>query len=238
MRFLADSCQGGRYGSTQSTVLALRAIVAYDQVRSARRAPGSVRVYVDGRPVGDAVKFDAKSQEALKLPDVAELLTPGKHHLELRMEEGSELPYSIEVTYHALVPASSPDTRVTLEVALAKHALTEGEPTEARVVVTNKTDETLPTTVAIFGVPGGLEVRHDQLKELVKKHAVDAYEVIGRDVVLYWRGMEPRKKLDVPLSLVAAVPGKYTGPASRAYLYYSDDHKIWRDGLEVSIAPR
>ncbi|ATB42939.1 A-macroglobulin complement component [Cystobacter fuscus] len=238
MRFLADSCQGGRYGSTQSTVLALRAIVAYDQVRSAKRAPGLVRVYVDGRPVGGAVKFDAQSQEALKLPDVAELLTPGKHDLELRMEEGSELPYSIEVTYHALVPASSPDTRVALEVALAKNALTEGEPTEARVVVTNKTDETLPTTVAIFGVPGGLEVRHDQLKELVKKHAVDAYEVIGRDVVLYWRGMEPRKKLDVPLSLVAAVPGKYTGPASRAYLYYSDDQKIWRDGLMVSIAPR
>jgi hypothetical protein len=67
---------------------------------------------------------------------------------------------------------------------------------------------------------------------------VDSYEVIGRDVVLYWRGMEPRKKLEVPLSLIAAVPGTYTGPASRAYLYYADDHKIWRDGLKVSIAPK
>ncbi|WP_257450418.1 MG2 domain-containing protein [Archangium lipolyticum] len=238
MRFLADSCEGGRYGSTQSTVLALRAIVAYDQARSAKRAPGSVRVYVDGRPVGGAVKFDGGAQEALKLPDVSELLTVGERKIELRMEGGSELPYSIEVTYNALVPASSPDTRVDLEVALAKTALTEGEPTEARVRVTNRSDQKLSTTVAIFGVPGGLEVRHDQLKELVKKHTVDAYEVIGRDVVLYWRGMEPRKKLEVPLSLIAAVPGTYTGPASRAYLYYADNHKVWRDGLEVSIAPK
>ncbi|AKJ04679.1 Alpha-2-macroglobulin, protease inhibitor [Archangium gephyra] len=238
MRFLADSCEGGRYGSTQSTVLALRAIVAYDQARSAKRAPGSVRVYVDGRPVGGAVKFDGKTQEALKLPDVSELLTAGERKLELRMEGGWELPYSIEITYNALVPASSPDTRVDLEVALAKTALTEGEPTEARVWVTNRSDAKLSTTVAIFGVPGGLEVRHDQLKELVKKHTVDAYEVIGRDVVLYWRGMEPRKKLEVPLSLIAAVPGTYTGPASRAYLYYADNHKVWRDGLKVSIAPK
>ena len=50
--------------------------------------------------------------------------------------------------------------------------------------------------------------------------------------------MEPRKKLEVPLSLVAAVPGTLHGPASRAYLYYADDHKVWRDGLKVSIAPK
>ncbi len=124
---------------------------------------------------------------------MAELLTPGERKIELRMEGGAELPYSIEVTYNALKPDSSPETQVALEVSLAKTALTEGEPTEARVLVANKTDEKLPTAVAIFGVPGGLEVRHDQLKELVKKKTVDAYEVIGRDVVLYWRGMEPRK---------------------------------------------
>ncbi|HYH95046.1 MG2 domain-containing protein [Hyalangium sp.] len=238
MKFLASSCDGGRYGSTQSTVLALRAIVAYDKARAAKRAGGAVRVYVNGQPVGSAVRFEASAQEAIKLPDVSELLTPGERKIEVRVEGSAELPYSIEVTYNALKPDSSPETKVALEVALAKTALTEGEPTEARVLVSNKTDEKLPTAVAIFGVPGGLEVRHDQLKELVKKKTVDAYEVIGRDVVLYWRGMEPRKKLDVSLSLVAAVPGTYTGPASRAYLYYSDDHKTWQDGVKVSIAPK
>ncbi|SEM88115.1 Uncharacterized conserved protein YfaS, alpha-2-macroglobulin family [Stigmatella aurantiaca] len=238
MKFLADSCQGGRYGSTQSTVLALRAIIAYDKARAAKRAPGSVRIYVDGQPVGSAVPFTATAQEALKLPDVSELLAPGQRKLELRMEGGSELPYSMEVVYHAMIPASSPETKLTLEAALAKSELTEGEPTEAIVTVSNKTDEALPTSVAIFGVPGGLEVRHDQLKELVKQKKVDSYEVIGRDVVLYWRGMEPRKRLSVPLSLMAAVPGTYTGPASRAYLYYTDEHKTWLDGVRVVIAPR
>jgi len=32
-------------------------------------------------------------------------------------------------------------------------------------------------TVAIVGLPGGLEPRHDQLKELVKAGRIAAYEV-------------------------------------------------------------
>ncbi|RKH07475.1 MG2 domain-containing protein [Corallococcus carmarthensis] len=238
MKFLAESSDGGRYGATQSTVLALRAIIAYDKARASKLTPGLVRVYVDGRPVGEPVRFDGSTQEALKLPDVSALLGAGERRVELRMEGGAELPYSVEVTFNMLTPDSSKDTAVTLEVALAKTALTEGEPTEARVVVANRTGQRLPTAVAIFGVPGGLEVRHDQLKELVKRQVVDAYEVLGRDVVLYWRGMEPHKRIDVPLSLIAAVPGTYTGPSSRAYLYYADEHKTWSEGVKVTIAPK
>ncbi|MFY2559664.1 MG2 domain-containing protein [Corallococcus terminator] len=238
MKYLAESSDGGRYGATQSTVLALRAIIAYDKAHAANLVPGRVRVYVEGRPVGEAVSFTGSAQEALKLPDVSKLLGPGGRQLELRMEDGSELPYTVEVTFNALVPDSSKETQVSLEVALAKHELTEGEPTEARVMVMNRTGQHLPTAVAIFGVPGGLEVRHDQLKELVKRKLVDAYEVLGRDVVLYWRGMEAKKRIEVPLSLVAAVPGTYTGPASRAYLYYADEHKVWSEGVKVSIAPK
>lgn len=238
MKYMAESSDGGRYGSTQSTVLALRSIIAYDKAHAANLRPGRVRVYVEGRPVGEPVSFTGSAQGALKLPDVSKLLGPGGRQLELRMEDGSELPYTVEVTFNALVPDSSKETQVSLEVALAKHELIEGEPTEARVMVMNRTGQHLPTAVAIFGVPGGLEVRHDQLKELVKRKVVDAYEVIGRDVVLYWRGMEAKKRIDVPLSLVASVPGTYTGPASRAYLYYTDEHKVWSEGVKVTIAPK
>jgi hypothetical protein len=92
--------------------------------------------------------------------------------------------------------------------------------------------------VAIVGLPGGLEPRHDQLKELVKKGTIDAYEVRGREVVLYWRSLRARQTVAVPLSLLAAVPGHFTAPASRAYLYYSDEHKSWVSPLAATIAPK
>jgi len=238
MKFLADSCKAGRYGSTQSTVLALRAIVAYDKARAHPKASGKVRVYVDGQGVGDAAGFDQSTQGAIKLPDISELLSPGEHKLELRMEGGGEMPYALAVNYNALVPNSSKECKVGLEVKLAEEKVVEGGIVEAQVAITNLAKEAIPTPVAIIGLPGGLEPRHDQLKELVKSGKIDAYEVRGREVVLYWRGMNSEQKVELPLSLVAAVPGTYSGSASRAYLYYTDEHKQWIEGLKVVIAPK
>jgi hypothetical protein len=238
IRYLADVCKGGRYGSTQSTVLALRAIVTYDKQRSRPKASGSLRIFVDGQQVGSSLAFDTSTQGALKLPDVAELLTPGDHRIELKMENGGEMPYALAVKYNAVTPASAKETKVDLVTRLSKGSVAEGETLEAVATVTNVTDAQLPTVVAIVGLPGGLEPRHDQLKELVKKGTVDAYEVIGREVVLYWRGMEKSQKREVPLSLVAAVPGRYVGPASRAYEYYTDEYKRWTEGMAVTITPK
>jgi len=238
IRYLAASCQDGRYGSTQSTVLALRAIVAYDQARAHPKTGGDVVLTVDGKRVGTPVRFDADTKGAIALQDAAPFLTRGKHELKLVMEGGAEMPYSVTVRYHALTPDSSSRAKVSLELGASHTDVTEGDLVDVVATVTNKTQEQLPTVVAIVGLPGGLEPRHDQLKELVKKGAIDQYEVRGRDVVLYWRGMEPGASNRVPLSLVAAVPGRYTGPASRAYLYYTDEDKVWLKGLQVTVAPK
>jgi len=166
------------------------------------------------------------------------MLGPGKHSVALNMEDGSSMPFSISVKYHSTLPDSAEEARVGIQVVLKDSQIQEGGITEAVVSIRNKSDEVIPTPVAIVGIPGGLEVRHDQLKELVNSGKIDAYEVIGREVVLYWRYLKAKDNFDVPLSLVAAVPGSYTGPASRAYLYYTDEYKNWAPGLKVNITPR
>ncbi len=236
MKALANSCKDGRYGSTQSTVLALRAVVEFDKKKSADRKPGTVKLLVDGKPIGSPQKYDGKTEGVVTFPDVGELMTAGTHTIELVQEGGSNIPSSIAVRSNRVKPDSSKDVRVALDVKLGSSALKEGDVTEATARVTNLSEAPLSTVVAIVGVPGGLEPRIDQLKELVKAKTIDAYEVLGRDVVLYWRGMTPKQQIRVPVSLLAAVPGKYTGPASRAYLYYGDEHKAWVDGVSADIA--
>ncbi len=237
IRYLAESCKAGRFGSTQSTVLALRAIIAYDQSRARPKAPGSLQLVVDGHPVGAPVAFAADRQGAIELPDASGLLSSGKHMVQLAMTGGSEMPYSLAIDFNRLQPDSSPDCNLHLETRLRDETVEEGEATEAEVTVINRTGETVPTPLAIVGIPGGLEVRHDQLKELVKEGRIAAYEVLGREVVLYWRALKPEERVDVALSLIAAVPGSYTAPASRAYLYYTDEHKRWTPGMKATIRP-
>jgi hypothetical protein len=148
------------------------------------------------------------------------------------------MPYSIAVKYNRLKPNSSEACKLHLQAKLRDTRIDEGAATEAEVTVVNRSSETVPTPLAIIGVPGGLEVRHDQLKELVKAGKIAAYEVLGREVVLYWRALNAEERVELPLSLVAAIPGRFTGPASRAHLYYTDEHKHWVDGLQAQVVAK
>ncbi|MEM1353483.1 MAG: alpha-2-macroglobulin family protein [Planctomycetota bacterium] len=247
--WLTERCKAGRFGSTQSTVLALKAIVEYDKARSTPKAPGSLVLTVDGEAVGEPIAFDQETKGAIKLPRVDHLLTPGGHTIGIEMVDGSKMPYSIAVEYFAETPSSSDESKLRIETSMSAinpsrgergaspYLVREGETTEVNVVVTNITADGLPTPIAIVGIPGGLEPDYDQLKELVAVETIAAFEVIGRDVVLYWREMKPEQVVELSIRCVAAVPGTYTGPASRAYLYYTDEHKHWAEGLAVNITP-
>ncbi len=235
MRWLLERAKGGRFGATQSTILALKAIIAYDAAHATPKKAGSVLLEVDGK-VYDEVSFAADRQGPIVLPSFADALSPGEHKVKLRLVGGAAMPYSISVRCHSLVPASSPACKVALETALSRSEVKEGETVDLRVTFANKTSEGQPMAVAIVGLPGGLEARADQLKELVTQGKIDFFEIRGRDLVLYRSAMAPSERRSFTLSLVAAVPGSYTGPASRAYLYYTDEDKVWLDPLKVTIA--
>ncbi|MBS0264020.1 MAG: A-macroglobulin complement component [Planctomycetes bacterium] len=236
IRFLAESCKAGRFGSTQSTILALKAILAYDQARAVPLAAGQVELRVDQQLVGTPVHFDKQTHGTISLPRLP-VLTPGQHTIELRMTGGSRMPYAVAARFTRLQPETSDRCQLTLETTLKDRKVVEGAVTEARIAIVNRTNETVPTPLAVIGIPGGLEVRHDQLKDLVKAGTIAAYEVLGHELALYWRALPPEERVSLPISLVAAVPGRYTGQASRAYLYYTNEDKFWAPGLQVEITP-
>jgi len=237
MKWLFERSQSGRFGSTQSTILALKAINAYDQARAKPKKAGTVQLLVDGQAFGKPVSFDKDSKGAIELPDFAATLTSGKHTLELQMNDGSKMPFAVEVSYNTSLPVSHDDIQLQLKTSLSTQTIAEGELLEMQVDVT-VADKDAPTPIAIIGIPAGLEVRHDQLKELVGADRISSYEVIGREVILYWRALKANETRRIPISLTAAVPGSFTGPASRAYLYYTDEQKQWAGGQQIKVVAK
>jgi len=225
----------GQWGATQATVLALRAMTTYASYSKRTTAPGTVILKINDREYG-RVSYEAGRREPI-LFEVQGNLRSGKNLVELVHDGASSLPYSIAADFRSAKPASAPDVVVDLSTTLAKDKIAMGETVRLTAKITNKTADGQPMTLARIGLPGGVEAQTWQLKELREKGLVAFWETRPREVILYFRQMEPSEVKEIGLDLVALVPGEYTGPASSAYLYYGNDKKVWIDPLKLSITP-
>lgn len=224
----------GGYGSTQSTVLALEALQRYAAASRVTRAAGVARVVVNGEEVG-RIAYEAGHEGALRF-DLSDHLAGGANTVEVLLDSSEPLPYSMLVGYHSAEPASSPEAVVDLETRLARERVPMGEGVTMKVRVANRTDEGIPMALARVGLPGGLAFQTWQLEELRDKGRIDFYETREREVILYFRSMAPKADEELELELLAQVPGTYTAPASRAYLYYTDEHVQWVPPVEVTVS--
>lgn len=226
----------GQWGATQATVLALKAMIAFDNATRVAPSAGTLSLLIDGVVVGEQ-SYDAGRREAIVFADFDTKLTPGKHSITLKSKNGQALPYSIAVEYRSNKPASSQSAVVDLSATLAKTQLKMGETVRLDAVISNKTKTGQPMTLVRLGLPGGLTFQNWQLKELREKGQIAFFETRAREVILYFRDLQPAEVKKLAIDLVATVPGSYTSPASSAYLYYNDSHKTWTPPLAIQIMP-
>jgi hypothetical protein len=225
--------QWGGFASTQATILALKALTTNAE---ASRAPAgaTVTVVVNGKSVGTTA-LDAGDDGALVLPDLGPHLVRGDNTIELRASKGVKLDYSVGATWYDTAPASSPSAAIEVMTTLAKTRLRVGRPVRLTATIENQTGKGQPMTLARVGIPGGLKYQPWQLDELVKKGTVDFVETREREVILYLRQMKPNERRQVPIELLAQVPGRYVAPPSSAYLYYTDEHRHYAPPLAVDV---
>lgn len=236
--FLQGSRRGnGAFGATQATVMALRALTAYAEATRAMREPGTVRL-LDGDRVLMERSFGAGEHDPITF-DLWPLLNPGEHSLTVQLVGGGgPLPWACDVEYRSEQPADDPACVLDLRATLRSPRVAEGESVAVDLVVTNRTQEGQPMTIAVVGIPAGLEVPTAALNDLQRGGAFAFWELRGRELALYWRDLAPGAVRELTLDLLARVPGRSVGPASRAYLYYTPDQKRWARPLAVEVTTK
>ncbi|MFT4627197.1 MAG: hypothetical protein ACI8PZ_005878 [Myxococcota bacterium] len=223
----------GNWGATQATVLALDAMTTYAKLSRKTRGPGTIVVRLNGDTV-ETLSYVAGHRDALVIDGFGEQFLAGANTLEV-LHDGEALPFSAAVSFRSVKPATAEDSAVEVRTALAKSTVGMGETVRLTTTIANRTDEGQPMVVARIGLPGGVSPQRWQLEDLRKAGTVDFYETNPREVVLYFRQLEPSQSIDVPLDLTADVPGHYTAPASSAWLYYTDDLRWWADPVVLDI---
>ncbi len=240
----------GSFGATQSTILALKALIAHtrDAKKIAEDGKLTVTLPERGNQAVALTSYTAGASEPITLA-LAEGkgLAPGKNKVLIETTGKNTFPYTLSWSYQTLTPPSDAGCPVKLSAKLDKQTVQEGDTVKLKATIENTTAKGHGMTVAILGLPAGLSIPEDakQLKELAKLRdegkkpgVISHWELKGRELILYWRDLAPKAKIDVELDLICRLPGTYRGPASRAYLYYSADAKNWIEPLQVVIDPQ
>ncbi len=231
----------GGFGSTQSTILALKALSLFAKKSAHPPESGEITVLVGGKPV--AVRpFTQQDVEVIGL-DIANPETIFKAgattDVEIKTTAKHAYPFALSYTYTTVKPESAEKCAVRIATKLTKTEAAEGDTVPLHVTFENKVDKGHGMAVAIIGIPAGMKVPTDmkQLTVLRENKSIAYFEIRGRELVLYWRELAPNQKIELTVDLVCDVPGTYRGPASRGYLYYDADHKHWVEPLAVKISP-
>lgn len=233
--YLVSSRQGGGFGSTQATILALKAMTEYARNAARTAEAGEFHLRVNGKHFYS--KPYAKDQtDEIRLEDFASAIKQGSNQFEISFSKtGTALPYSLNLSWTSLTPSSDPDCKVALDLTTRDEQTVLGQTVRYTYRLINKTSEGLPMTVVRIGIPGGLSVQPWQLKQLMEQKSLDFYEIRDNYLVIYYRDLAPGAEHIINLDLKTEIPGVYEGPASSAYLYYTNEKKDWVKGSRIRI---
>jgi len=235
VNYLVSSRKYGGFGSTQGTILALKALTEYARFARRTAESGNILVYLGSQLIGSQA-YEKDTRGEIVIRGLEQYMQAGTQLLRVVFENtGEGLPYSVNASWASHTPTPAPECKVDLATHLSANTVSVGQTLRLTTTLRNKTQDTQPMTVALVGIPSGLSPQPWQLKELQEKKMVDFYEVRKNYVVFYYRTLGPGVRHQIHLDLKADVPGTYQAPASTAYLYYTNEFKDWESGEKVSV---
>ncbi len=236
----------GSFGSTQSTILALKALLALTKKSIQSKEDGIITVTLHSKGEGKEKKifkrgFLKTDLQVIHLPilDAESFFQNNETEIEIEVNTKCSFPFSLVADYRISKPENKSNLPLQLSTTFLKNEIKEGEAISLAVDLKNNENSDTGMAVAILRLPAGVQIPTDmkQLIKLKQDNKISFFEIRGRELILYWRALKAKENIHLDLDLIAEIPGEFRGPASRAYLYYTSESKHWVAPLQVKITP-
>jgi hypothetical protein len=235
MEFIAKSKNEYGFGNTQSTVLALKTLVEYAKKNKQRENTGLMVVQVDGKRVQEET-FSNSQQNRLEIKGLERFFSNENPQVEVFFEGNNvKIPFDMEIKYATRTPQNAANCPLSFKTELSQTKLRVGETVRLLTTLQNETALSQASPLVVLGIPAGLSLQVWQLKKLVEEKHCDFYELWDGYVVFHFEQLGPNESRQLALDLRAEVAGKFEAPASRAYLYYENEQRVWSKPARVEI---
>jgi TonB-dependent SusC/RagA subfamily outer membrane receptor len=233
---LLNQRKNNSFGSTQSTAMALKALISYTKQQKQKiiNENDHVELIINGTSLKSKLKMNSNGK--ITIDGLGQYLKQGKQHVAVKFNnKNTTFPYSLAVRWDSYTPSSSKDAFLNLKTTIADTNHNVGDNVSMTIEVTNLKNDGLGMVTSIIGIPSGTTTQPWQLKAILEEKRVAYYEVFDNYLVLYWRSFTANETKTIRLDLKADIAGNYQAPASTVYPYYGDEFKTWIKGNTIEI---
>ena len=205
----------GGFGSTQDTVMALKALMTAARAQS-RNVNLTITAKAAGKGVVAEFNVDSSNFDVLQ---IAEL--PVGSDIELSATGSGEARFQLVRIFNVFLRDDCISNDMTLEVTYdADHVEIDDIVNVTATVRYFGLEGASGMMIVDVGVPTGFSPVEESLTALVDAKKVSRFEIAGRKVILYVDGLAPGEKRTFTFQVKARFPVRAIVPDSKAYLYY------------------
>ena len=224
---VARKDSAGTWGTTQATIMALRALLLSTEHGGAT-AKGAVEVLLNGKVAGQLAltseNNDLFHQFVFKGSDAQPA-----NHVEIRFTGEGQLAYQVAGRY--FVPWQEKPGRedLSIDVSYDRTHLEQDQLVTATATVRNRIGTTANMVMVDLGIPPGFDLLSEDLDSYREKSAgkksgrLEKFTVTPTQAILYFDSIAPGDALRLSFRLRAKYPIRASTFASRVYEYYDPE---------------
>lgn len=220
----------GTLGSTQATILAMRALLQASGTSLGQEFESTITVLLNGANI-ETFRINQDNSDVMKQVDLTGHLQAGDNRLELRQSPAGELPVQITGAYwlpaRSSVAAIAPRQTDLLQINLQydRATLAVNDQLKCAVTVKNHTGRGINMAIVDLGIPPGFDVDVAAFEAMQEQGRIAKFEVTGNQVILYLRELSETTPFQFEYALRAKYPLRVQTPPSAVYEYYQPQNQ-------------
>jgi len=234
----------GNWGTTQATIMALRAILLASQL-SASDVHGTVVVTLNGKPVETLhltpENNDLFHQLAFKNIDASQPNT-----VDLKFEGTGGLAWQVVGRHFTpWEPAHSHPAAEALSIDLAydRTQLQQNDIATATATVRNNLNKSANMIMVDLGIPPGFELLSEDLQALQEKGSgqpghLEKFSLTATQAILYFNALSPHQSITLKYRLRAKYPIRARTFESKVYEYYDPQINAIAHPIQLAVTDK
>jgi len=217
----------GAWGSTQATIMALRAVLLSTE-KGAADVRGTVEITLNGKPAG-TLTLTPDNNDLLHQFALKDNAPTGANTVELRFTGKGGLAYQVVGRYFVpwdQKPASEP---LSIDITYDRTRLSQDDIATATATIKNNLAKTASMVMVDLGIPPGFDLLSEDLQTFQEQTAgrkggrLEKFSLTATQAILYFDSIAAGGAVKIGFRLRAKYPIRARTFQSRVYEYYDPD---------------